>query len=86
MSASSPARWYEAHPERCLWASNWPHPGRKPVPDDADMLALLSHWAPDSAVRRKILVDNPEKLYGFELCVTRLADRSRQATVRRIFE
>lgn len=55
----------EAHPERCLWASNWPHPGRKPVPDDADMLALLSHWAPDSAVRRKILVDNPEKLYGF---------------------
>jgi D-galactarolactone isomerase len=55
----------EAHPERCLWASNWPHPGRKSVPDDADMLALLSHWAPDSTVRRKILVDNPEKLYGF---------------------
>jgi D-galactarolactone isomerase len=55
----------EAHPERCLWASNWPHPGRKPVPDDAEMLALLSYWAPDSAVRRKILIDNPGRLYGF---------------------
>jgi len=29
------------------------------------MLALLSHWATDSAVRRRILIDNPEKLYGF---------------------
>jgi D-galactarolactone isomerase len=29
------------------------------------MLALLSYWAPDSAVRRKIHVDNPERLYGF---------------------
>lgn len=55
-----------SHPERCLWASNWPHPGRKPVPNDEEMLALLSYWAPDSAARRKILVDNPEQLYGFD--------------------
>ena len=55
-----------SYPERCLWASNWPHPGRKPVPNDAEMLALLSYWAPDSAVRRKILVDNPGQLYGFD--------------------
>ncbi len=55
-----------SHPERCLWASNWPHPGRKPVPDDQEMLALLSYWAPDRAVRRKILVDNPGRLYGFD--------------------
>jgi D-galactarolactone isomerase len=57
----------DSHPERCLWASNWPHPGRKPVPDDEEMLALLSYWAPDSAVRRKILVDNPARLYGFDV-------------------
>ena len=55
----------EAHPDRCLWASNWPHPGRRSVPDDAEMLVLLSHWAPDSSVRRKILIDNPGQLYGF---------------------
>ena len=54
-----------AHPERCLWASNWPHPNRKPVPDDHAMLDLLSQWAPDPAVRRTILVDNPASLYGF---------------------
>ena len=55
-----------AHPERCLWASNWPHPNRKPVPDDRAMLDLLSRWAPDPAVRRTILVDNPASLYGFD--------------------
>lgn len=54
-------------PERMLWASNWPHPGnRKPAPpDDADLLDLLLDWAPDEAVRRKILADNPAELYGF---------------------
>jgi D-galactarolactone isomerase len=55
----------EHSPERCLWASNWPHPGRKVRPDDAEMLALLSHWAPDESVRRQILVSNPAALYGF---------------------
>jgi D-galactarolactone isomerase len=54
-------------PERTLWASNWPHPSaRKPAPpDDAALLELLLDWAPDSKVRKKILADNPAKLYGF---------------------
>jgi D-galactarolactone isomerase len=52
-------------PDRMLWASNWPHPGQAHVPDDADMLDLLLDWAPDEATRRKILADNPAKLYGF---------------------
>ena len=54
-------------PERMLWASNWPHPGnRKPAPpDDAALLDLLADWAPDEAVQRKILVDNPAELYRF---------------------
>jgi D-galactarolactone isomerase len=55
----------EAHPERCLWASNWPHPGRNPRPDDGAMLELLSHWTNDAGVRQRILVDNPATLYGF---------------------
>ena len=55
----------QAFPERCLWASNWPHPGRSPAPDDMAMLDLLSEWALDDNVRRRILVDNPARLYGF---------------------
>ncbi|WP_426111087.1 amidohydrolase family protein [Pseudomonas sp. DSP3-2-2] len=56
----------QAFPERCLWASNWPHPGRSPAPDDMAMLDLLSEWALDDNVRRRILVDNPARLYGFK--------------------
>jgi hypothetical protein len=29
------------------------------------LLNQLPTWAPDSAVRKKILVDNPAVLYGF---------------------
>lgn len=54
-----------AFPERCLWASNWPHPNRQPVPSDAAMLALLHDWAGSAAAARRILNDNPEALYGF---------------------
>jgi D-galactarolactone isomerase len=56
----------QAFPERCLWASNWPHPGRSPAPDDMAMLDLLSEWALDDNVRQRILVDNPARLYGFK--------------------
>lgn len=56
----------EAAPERMVWATNWPHPSPGvPVPDDAVMLDMLLDWAPDEAVRKKILVDNPARLYGF---------------------
>jgi D-galactarolactone isomerase len=54
-----------AHPDRCLWASNWPHPNRVPPPSNAALLALLAEWAPDEKVRSAILVDNPAALYGF---------------------
>ncbi len=55
----------KSHPERCLWASNWPHPGISPQPSTAAMLDLLLDWAPDPAARTRILVDNPARLYGF---------------------
>lgn len=54
-----------AHPERCLWASNWPHPNQNPQPSSAAMLDLLLHWADDDATRRRILVDNPALVYGY---------------------
>jgi len=44
-----------------------PHPGRKPVPNDEEPLALLSYWVPQSAVRRKIRIDNPGRRTGSAL-------------------
>ena len=55
----------KANPDRCLWASNWPHPNQKVVPSNAAMLDLLLEWVDDETTRTRILVDNPEKLYGF---------------------
>ena len=55
----------KAAPERMLWASNWPHPGEKNPPDEADLLDLLLDWVDDESVRNRILADNPAKLYGF---------------------
>jgi predicted TIM-barrel fold metal-dependent hydrolase len=58
-----------AAPERVIWGSDWPHsnnfaPGH--TPNDGDLIDLLAEFAPDERVRRKILVDNPAALYGFE--------------------
>lgn len=55
-----------SHPQRCLWASNWPHPNRVPPPSDAALLALLSAWAPRASDRAAILVDNAVAAYGFD--------------------
>jgi D-galactarolactone isomerase len=54
-----------SYPQRCLWATNWPHVGRTAPPRDADMVSLLRSWAPQDDVFRRILVDNPQQLYGF---------------------
>jgi D-galactarolactone isomerase len=55
-------------PERLVWGSDWPHPGVVAVaekPDDALLFDLLNVWVPDEAMRNRILVQNPETLYGF---------------------
>lgn len=54
-----------SHPERCVWASNWPHAARTSPPADAAMLDLLLDWASDDSTRHRILVGNPARLYGF---------------------
>lgn len=55
-----------ANPENVVWGSDWPHPHISvPMPDDGDLLDMLAHWAPENHVRNRILVDNPERLYGF---------------------
>jgi predicted TIM-barrel fold metal-dependent hydrolase len=66
-----------ANPDRVVWGTDWPHPdaaarpGRKftdispalPI-DDVHLLNELAVWAPDPTIRRKILVENPARLYG----------------------
>ena len=54
-----------AAPERMLWASNWPHPGKDWLPEDAAHLDLLLDWVDDPDLRDRILADNPAALYGF---------------------
>jgi predicted TIM-barrel fold metal-dependent hydrolase len=53
-------------PDRLLWGSDWPHVMVKGMmPNTTDLLDLLSEWVPDGAVRKQILVDNPQALFGF---------------------
>ena len=53
-----------AAPDKVLWGSDWPH-----IPDgDCDtgaLLNMLADWVPDAVVRKRILVDNPRKLFDF---------------------
>lgn len=57
--------YVRAAPERMVWGSNWPHPNETRKPDDARLFDLLAEWAPSAATRHRILVENPETLYGF---------------------
>ena len=57
--------YVQAAPERLVWGSNWPHPNETTKPDDAVLLDLLAEWAPNERTRHRILVENPESLYGF---------------------
>ncbi|HXQ51419.1 MAG TPA: amidohydrolase family protein [Stellaceae bacterium] len=55
----------DAAPDRVIWGTDWPHPNNRFDPDDGDLVDLLPLIAPDAAARRKLLVDNPARLYGF---------------------
>jgi predicted TIM-barrel fold metal-dependent hydrolase len=55
----------EAAPDRVLWGTDWPHPNVKWMPDDAALVDLFPLMAPEPALQRKILVENPARLYGF---------------------
>lgn len=55
----------KAAPERLVWGSDWPHPSPNIKPDDAVLFDLLTTWVPNETTRNRILVDNPQELYGF---------------------
>ena len=53
-------------PERCVWATNWPHPTRPgDPPDDARLVDLAADWCGDAATLQRVFVANPAELYGF---------------------
>ena len=60
-------RLVDAAPSRCLWGSDWPHVAHfdPPMMHVGDLLDTFATWVPDPAVRTRILVDNPARLYGF---------------------
>jgi len=51
--------------DRAVWGTDWPHPNLKEVPDDGDLVDLLAEVAPSEKQRQAVLVDNPQRLYGF---------------------
>ena len=49
---------------RILWGTDWPHPNiTKDMPNDGELVNLFAQICPDPAVQRRILVDNPTRLY-----------------------
>ncbi len=55
----------ETIPDRVLWGTDFPHPNSTHDCDEADLVDLVPLIALDPAVQKKLLVDNPAKLYGF---------------------
>jgi 2-pyrone-4,6-dicarboxylate lactonase len=57
-------RIVEAFPERVLWGTDWPHPNLKDhMPDDGLLVDWIPHLASTPELQRKLLVDNPMRLY-----------------------
>jgi 2-pyrone-4,6-dicarboxylate lactonase len=55
----------EAIPDRVLWGTDFPHPNLKHEADEADLVDLIPQFAVTAETQRKLLVDNPARLYGF---------------------
>jgi predicted TIM-barrel fold metal-dependent hydrolase len=56
----------EAAPDRVLWGTDWPHPNiSKDMPNDGELVNLLFRICDDPVLLRKLLVENPERLYDF---------------------
>jgi predicted TIM-barrel fold metal-dependent hydrolase len=52
-------------PDRVLWGTDWPHPNVKIMPNDGEIVDLIPLYAPDPAIRHKLLVENPARLFKF---------------------
>jgi len=53
-----------AYPDRCLWGTDWPHPNMEScIPDDGALVDVIPRIAPTQELQRKLLIDNPTRLY-----------------------
>ncbi|WP_415806324.1 amidohydrolase family protein [Bordetella muralis] len=70
------AAFIQANPDRMLWASDWPHTNREPGKSPLEISAYrqigprrlaqdIHTWLSDEALRTRVLVENPARLYGF---------------------
>jgi predicted TIM-barrel fold metal-dependent hydrolase len=55
-----------AAPDRVLWGTDFPHPNVKVMPNDGELVDLFARMVPDEGLRKRILVDNPARLYWAE--------------------
>lgn len=53
-----------ANPDQLVWGSDWPHLNLLPQPATRDLMDDFLRWTGDAAMTRRILVDNPERLYA----------------------
>jgi predicted TIM-barrel fold metal-dependent hydrolase len=53
----------ESAPERVLWGTDFPHPNVKTMPNDGELVDFFAKFVPDEKLRKRILVDNPARLY-----------------------
>ncbi|MGE3811990.1 MAG: amidohydrolase family protein [Candidatus Nanopelagicales bacterium] len=54
----------ERFPDRVLWGTDWPHPNLKShMPDDGLLVDVIPRIAPTEDLQRRLLVDNPTRLY-----------------------
>lgn len=52
------------YPGRALWGTDWPHPNmQNAIPDDGHLVDMIPRIAPTAELRRRLLVDNPMRLY-----------------------
>jgi len=56
-------RLIAAAPDRVLWGTDFSHPNVKWMPNDGELVDLFAKTCDDDNLRRRILVDNPERLY-----------------------
>jgi 2-pyrone-4,6-dicarboxylate lactonase len=57
-------RVVERFPDRVLWGTDWPHPNLHDyMPDDGDIVDFIPRVAVTAELQRKLLVDNPMRLY-----------------------
>ena len=54
---------FAAAPDRVLWGTDYPHPNVKEMPNDGEQVDLFARTFEDEVMRRKILIDNPDRLY-----------------------